>query len=382
MSTTAARPSLVLDDWAPLVAHAVGDLTNERHRHILLRRFGLLDGPNTLQAIADEFAISRERVRQLEGKALTRIRARARRPGTTAHALAAAFDQLSAHDDHTLVSRLVETAGAQFRCQPSWLVKALSRMAGQSPDRTDHLVELAQEYLTYRRQRIRARLHEQQRQTAIDQHLEKWVRDATWPAPPNTATPVAIYRHRMPKTNNHIGHSGAFHSEKLGRTVHFESLLEEAALMTAEKSTHVRSYQEQPCAIPYPSTDSDPGIYIPDLLITLDDGRNLLIEIKPLWQMAVTDNRIKTQAGQRFAHNHGWGWVTIAHAGRTYHDLLLRPINPAAHQALANGLAAGPIDWPSMQQLRQRAPMAALDVAAYAAQNDVALSLTPYRLGP
>jgi hypothetical protein len=35
-----------------------------------------------------------------------------------------------------------------------------------------------------------------------------------------------------------------------------------------------------------------------------------------------------------------------------------------------------------MQQLRRRVPIAALDVAAYAAQNNVALSLTPYRLGP
>lgn len=388
MSTPTAPASLALDDWAALVAHAVGDLTNEHHRYILLRRFGLLDGPNTLQAIADEFAISREWVRQLEGKALTRIHARARRPGTTAHALAAAFDQLPAHDDHALVSRLVETTGTQFRCQPAWLVKTLSRMAGQSPERTDHLVDLTLQYLTYRRQRIRARLHAQQRQTAIDQRLEKWVRDAAWPSPRNTATPVAVYRHRLPRANNRVGHSGSFRSEKLGRTVHFESLLEEAALVTAEKSSRVRSYQEQPCAIPYsstdpyPGTDSDPAIYVPDLLITLDDGRNLLIEIKPLWQMAVTDNRIKTQAGQSFAHNQGWGWVTVAHAGHTYHDLLHRPINPAAHQALANALTAGPIDWPRMQQLRQRTPIAALDVAAYAAQNNIALSLTPYRLGP
>lgn len=128
--------------------------------------------------------------------------------------------------------------------------------------------------------------------------------------------------------------------------------------------------------------DGDPGIYIPDLLITLADGRNLLVEVKPLWQMAVTDNRIKTQAGQRFAHTHGWGWVTIADAGRTYRDLLQRPINPAARQALAKALSAGPIDWPRMQQLRRLTPIAALDVAAYAAQNNVALSLNPYRLGP
>ena len=376
------RPSAPIDDWPPLVAHAVGDLTNERLRHVLLRRFGLLGGTSTLQAIAEELAISREWVRQLETKALQRIEAHAHRPSTTAHALVEAFNQLPAPDDHTLVSRLVETVATQFTCQPTWLIKTLSRIAGHPPERTDQLTDLTEQYLTYRRQRIRAQLHEQQRQQAIDQRIETWVRDAAWPTSADFTPAPATYRHRVPKASNQIGRLGSFFSKKLSRTVYFESLLEEAALMTAEKSPLVTSYQEQPCAISYPSIDGDPGIYIPDLLITLADGRTLLIEVKPLWQMAVTDNRIKSAAAQRFAHEHGWGWITVADAGRTYHDLLHRPINPPAHQALTTALAAGPIDWPRMQQLRQHAAIAALDVAAYAAQHNVALSLTPYRLGP
>lgn len=374
-----ARPN---DDWLPLVADAVDDLTNERLRHILQRRFGLLGDASTLQAIGDELSISREWVRQLESKALQRINALARRPGTTAHALADAFDQLPAPDDHALVCWLVETVGPQFTCPTTRLITALSRMAGHTPQHTDQIADLTQQYLTYRRQRIRGQLHEHQRQLAIDQRIEKWVRDTAWPAAPHITSAPATYRHRLPKTSNRVGHTGSFYSEKLSRTVYFESLLEEAALMTAEKSALVTTYQEQPCAIRYPGIDDNLGIYIPDLLITLADRRAILIEVKPLWQMAVTDNRIKSAAAQRFAHDHGWGWLRVADAGRTYQELLHRPISPAAQQTLTDALAAGPINWPRMQQLRQHTPIAALDVAAYAAQHNVALSLTPYRLGP
>lgn len=107
----------------------------------------------------------------------------------------------------------------------------------------------------------------------------------------------------------------------------------------------------------------------------------LLVEIKPLCLMSVTDNLIKSAAGQRFAAERGWGWVTVADRGRTYHDLLHHRISPDVHDILTHALANGPITWPAMKQLRAQVPISALDVPAYAAQHNIALFVDPYRLG-
>jgi len=50
------------------------DVLNQRELKILKMRFGLDDGVVlTLEKISKEFCISRERVRQIEGKALSRL---------------------------------------------------------------------------------------------------------------------------------------------------------------------------------------------------------------------------------------------------------------------------------------------------------------------
>lgn len=255
-------------------------------------------------------------------------------------------------------------------------------MVGASSTRVQQLSALAREYLSFRRDEARKHARKQQRQATIERCVDKWIRDAVWPTSTGTLSDVAVYCQRIPDSHNRIGLSGSFHSDKLNRTVSFESLLEEAALGVAERSLRVRSYQEQPCKVSYYRIDGERRIYIPDLLIKLTDGRALLIEVKPLWQMAVTDNRLKSKAGQRFAQENGWGWVTVAYGGRNFSDLLRREIEPTAEHALTRALAAGPITWPAMLQLREEAWITALDVAAYAAQHDVALSMTPYQLGP
>jgi RNA polymerase primary sigma factor len=52
---------------------------SSRQRAILVRRFGLYDGrEETLQRIADDFCVTRERIRQLEFRALNRIQPKAR----------------------------------------------------------------------------------------------------------------------------------------------------------------------------------------------------------------------------------------------------------------------------------------------------------------
>jgi len=49
------------------------DVLNERERYIIVNRY-LTDNPKTLQEIGDEYGITRERVRQIEKRALEKIR--------------------------------------------------------------------------------------------------------------------------------------------------------------------------------------------------------------------------------------------------------------------------------------------------------------------
>ena len=56
------------------VAHALEDL-NDRERQVILMRFGLEDGRvRTLEEVGTHFSVTRERIRQLETKALAKLR--------------------------------------------------------------------------------------------------------------------------------------------------------------------------------------------------------------------------------------------------------------------------------------------------------------------
>ena len=53
---------------------------SERENKVLSLRFGLEDGkPRTLEEVGQYFNVTRERIRQIEGKALTKLRNRGKR---------------------------------------------------------------------------------------------------------------------------------------------------------------------------------------------------------------------------------------------------------------------------------------------------------------
>ena len=56
--------------------HEVLDTLTERERQVLDHRFGLTDGySRTLEEVGKQFNVTRERIRQIEGVALKKIRA-------------------------------------------------------------------------------------------------------------------------------------------------------------------------------------------------------------------------------------------------------------------------------------------------------------------
>lgn len=150
-------------------------------------------------------------------------------------------------------------------------------------------------------------------------------------------------------------------------------------LLRPERSDLVAWYQEQPLAVTY-RFDGEARRCFPDVFVALADGRGLLAEIKPLWQVALSVNRAKADAARQLAHKRGWGWVTIA-GTRTDRDLAERVVSAAAYETLSGALAHGAVlRWRDVNELRRVAPVDNWDVAAFALQSGARLDLMPYRL--
>ncbi|MDM2535242.1 sigma factor-like helix-turn-helix DNA-binding protein [Mycobacteroides abscessus] len=366
-------------DLGPLIVQVVDEITDTRQRFILSRRLGLFEGSTTLAAIGDVLGITRERVRQLQNKAIDAVQRDAVRRGSAGETLSVLIECLTA--EHSTTSALAETllAATQdlFRGDPVFLVMLVASMSGHSTRAAGEIAAAAAEHRVIQRRQHRDLARRQAHIAGSDHLVDKWVRDADWPNPTDPAEPATGYvqRRRMP-----TGDVASFQSEKTGAVVYCESSLEEAVFMIAETSTRVRTYQEQPCEIAYTGEDGMSHTYYPDLLVTLTDGRVLLVEVKPLWQMALTINRIKYRAGQHYAAKRGWGWVSVAARGHTYRDLGRRNLDPSVCACLAHAIEGGPISWRAMQELRIRTPITTMDVATFVLQENAGLQLNPYRL--
>lgn len=94
---------------------------------------------------------------------------------------------------------------------------------------------------------------------------------------------------------------GNFPSRKLGRMVQWESFLERDAFLLLEYHPRVTAYQEQPSFETYYGEDGLPRQYIPDLAANLDDGRVIVIEVKPEAELSKKKTHQKYAAiAQRF----------------------------------------------------------------------------------
>ncbi|UCU99254.1 TnsA endonuclease N-terminal domain-containing protein [Acidovorax radicis] len=95
---------------------------------------------------------------------------------------------------------------------------------------------------------------------------------------------------------------GKFPSQKLGRMVHWESLLERDAIFHFEYHPLVLSYQEQPSIEIYYDENGEQHRYFPDFCLIFRDGSELYIEVKPKCDLQTPEVRNKLQAvAKRFA---------------------------------------------------------------------------------
>jgi len=77
--------------------------------------------------------------------------------------------------------------------------------------------------------------------------------------------------------------AGHFYSQKLARTVQYESGLELNIMTRLERSDQVSFYQEQPVVIPYSFKDKLRKYY-PDLLVTFNYLTTMLVMHTRRWE--------------------------------------------------------------------------------------------------
>lgn len=120
---------------------------------------------------------------------------------------------------------------------------------------------------------------------------------------------------KIPKNYLHV--TGSFASQKNGRMLGFESLLEKEYMTLMEFDEAVDHFEEQPTSIPIPGSSQS---YTPDLLVHFRAikphaaiPRPLLIEIKHTSDLAKNGHKYasKFAAAKSYAEKNGWEFIVI-----------------------------------------------------------------------
>ncbi|MFJ5469143.1 sigma factor-like helix-turn-helix DNA-binding protein [Pectobacterium carotovorum] len=355
-------------DVIMLVSAAVESLSKERDRDILLMRLGTDEHPHTLAEIAAKCGVSRERVRQLQERAFKRLAGKSRYEGSPGAALKKLINAVSnsSYEIAIWVHRIVHR---DFMTSSGLAAKFILCTAGIQKVKREEIVGFFSDISLLQKAKL-AKLRELDRSRAakerVESELSGWLNHTDWPtviAPPPPAAQLSSQR-----IVNDSDIAGHFYSQKLARTVQYESGLELNIMTQLERSDQVSFYQEQPVAIPYSFKDKLRKYY-PDLLVATVDGRCLLVEVKPTDSMALSVNRAKANAGRAWAHARGWGWLVVSDR-HTLQQLEEHVIPAVKWTMIENELNASEVmTWRDMMGLRTRYELTRFDLTAYIIQS-------------
>lgn len=309
--------------FAETLAAAVADIEHYRRRRTLVLCFGLEgEPPLSLRGVAEILRVSHERIRQIRERAVDELGARAAGddPSDPCARLVQRADALAEHfdgDDPALLDALEADSG--LSCERALFI-LIRRLAGdprrKASARYRAAARLRQEQLFERRAEQRRRGTEERRSAALQRVFDH----ALWPTTTRGDWTLARFSARR-QVQLDRERAGSFHSSKLGRAVQYESGLELAFLERLEQDPSVVAYQEQPVAVDYRLAGRR-CVYVPDVAVLLDDGRALVIEIKPRMQMALLPNLCKWAALARWCGRHGAG-VLITDGRASVTDMVL-----------------------------------------------------------
>ncbi|KGU56466.2 hypothetical protein NY99_08280 [Xanthomonas phaseoli pv. phaseoli] len=369
--------SVERSDVPMLVAIAIESLSNKRDREVLEMRLGVHGQRMTLARIGKEWGVTRERVHQIQERALKRLAARTRHEGTAGASLRRLINESSA-DSSTSAPWLIEVARSGFDTALPLALKFVLRAAGFPKSEVERVIQLLCGIERSRRTETRATTSRFKADEKVATKVSQWLSECDWPD--HIRPPPPIEELWALREVGDTDTAGSFHSDKLGRAVQYESGLELDVMSLLEKSEQVAYYQEQPAAIRY-AFGKKHCDYYPDLLFATIDGSCVLVKVKPTSQMALSINRAKASAARAWAHARGWGWL-IMNERHTFRQIAQLELSAEKRSSLDRELQErGSITWKDTPSLRARYSLSTLELTAYIIQSDAELDRS-YRIKP
>jgi hypothetical protein len=206
----------------------------------------------------------------------------------------------------------------------------------------------------WRVREIRRALRQQYKQQRERESFEQLLSYVIWPPKVRSLLleEITEIRRRRTISKDSKGKSGCYFSQKLGREVQYESQLEWEFLLSIEELQSVVFYQEQPFAVPY-EFGHQSYKYYPDILLVLEDGKGIVVEIKPVFQMALHRNLAKWSALRKFCDVKGIG-ILVTDGRRTIQQLQQQEIDADFAQAVLTALQCGPLSWNEYREIKEK----------------------------
>ena len=140
-------------------------------------------------------------------------------------------------------------------------------------------------------------------------------------------------------------------------------------------------YQEQPFVIPY-ELDGTQRIYYPDVFFVTEDGRGVVVEVKPRYQMALHENLSKWSSLRKSCAQHGWG-LLVTDGKRDIQKVQQHNYPVEFQAAMLTALENsrdGALNWPEYRSIRDQQNATWDDFIAVILRNRLIWNLQPFTL--
>ncbi|TCJ94941.1 hypothetical protein [Nocardia alba] len=360
----------------------VGELLTEhaeraaRDARIVALRLGIGgQRPETLTRIGARYDLARDRVRQLYAKAVGRIVREAARSGHRSARVFAHRYPLGTGDLRLVRMLLAETYATDTDLVAmEWSYLKL-RLAGHEPGDAKRVAGYVMQRILGWQKKTASILAKLRVPEEGADDLRPLPADVEW----STGSAARLPTESARVADGDDDGRGRFYLAKVGRDVAYDSALVARLLRTLDADPAVAAFQEEPTALTYRFGDED-RVHYPAVAAELSDGRTVLIDVIPLGRTAFHHNRIQSELGRAFAHEHGWGWLAWTGSALGTPQLRARRVDPAIERRLTTDLEQGPYDRQALTTVSAETGLELLDLAGLVLRNDWRWDRLPMRL--